>query len=86
MIIYEKIPAVELCQFYRPVFDGTYHGIASSICLFGPCRPNLRCRILQLCNLISLMREKIPNIVFQGLRSKFKGVLSHSRKTWQDTL
>lgn len=31
--------------FYTPVFDGTYYGIASSVrpsvCLSGPCRPNL---------------------------------------------
>ena len=70
--------------FYTPVFDRTYYVIASSV-RPSVCLGLVGSRILQLGTFDQHDERKMP-IVIQGRRLKVKVVLSHSRKTWQDTL
>ena len=69
--------------FYTPVKDGTYYGMASSVCP----RPygqdtdqTIGARILQLGTFDHHGERKKP-IVFQGHRSKVKVIISVNRKT-----
>ena len=78
--------------FYTPVFDRTYYGIASSVrpsvcpsVCPGLIGRSVSSRILQLGTFDQHDERRMP-IVIQGRRLKVKVILSHSRKTWQDTL